>query len=264
MRVTKTRASLVETSGSSATPSARGTDLIERTTGGTTQTCYPLYDAHGNSVATLGRPATTGALPSLGDERSYDAWGRVRLGLQTGAPSARYCASLGHVQDDESGLTYMRARYYEASTGRFLSEDKAWQGKNWYVYCGSNPVNRVDESGNSATEEVLRCFLYIFHGLDREKMPAGTALRLLEFLQQLIDNVAEAKNLEGDVHLDLAEAAFQDALAAPDTFNKEMGMQIGNAQKSLAAKCYAESKLIKAFGTSFVNICRALVTLDDL
>ena len=48
---------------------------------GTTQTRYPLYDAHGNSVATLGRPTTTGGLPGLGDERSYDAWGRVRLGL---------------------------------------------------------------------------------------------------------------------------------------------------------------------------------------
>lgn len=123
---------------------ARGTDMIERTTMSGTQTRFPLYDAHGNSVGTLGR---SGSSWTLGDERAYDAWGKVRSGLATGAPSARYCASLGHVQDDESELVYMRARYYEPGTGRFVSEDTARHGFNWYSYCGNNPVNRTDNSG---------------------------------------------------------------------------------------------------------------------
>ena len=107
---------------------ARGTEMIERVTSSGTQARFPLYDAHGNSVATLGR---SGSSWTLGDERSYDAWGRVRQGAQAGVPSSRYCASLGHVQDDESGLVYMRARYYEPGTGRFVSQDIARDGWNW-------------------------------------------------------------------------------------------------------------------------------------
>jgi RHS repeat-associated protein len=108
---------------------------------------YPLYDAHGNMVATLHRSGM-GSF-GLSDSRSYDAWGSVRLGNATGDPKHAYCASLGHVKDDESGLTYMRARYYESSTGRFISEDPEGDGFNWYVYCGNNPISYVDGTGNS-------------------------------------------------------------------------------------------------------------------
>ena len=123
---------------------ARGLDLIERTTQAGTTTGFPLYDAHGNDVATLTRSGTGW---SVGDERGYDAWGRVRLGAAQGPPSARYCASLGHVQDDESGLVYMRARYYEASTGRFVSEDHGLDGTNWFVYAHNTPTAFRDASG---------------------------------------------------------------------------------------------------------------------
>jgi hypothetical protein len=51
------------------------------------------------------------------------------------------------VTDDESGLVYMRARYYEPGTGRFVSEDPAMDGTNWYVYCGNDPASRVDANG---------------------------------------------------------------------------------------------------------------------
>ena len=87
---------------------ARGVDLIERTAqGGAVTTGFPLYDAHGNNVATLSRSGTG---YSVNDRRSYDAWGVVRAQQSGGDPKLRYCASLGHKQDDESGLIYMRAR----------------------------------------------------------------------------------------------------------------------------------------------------------
>lgn len=88
---------------------------------------YPLYDAHGNNVATLTK-AGTNAWSIAGTLRAYDAWGNVVAGGALGDPSGRYCANLGHVQDDESGLVYMRARYYEPGTGRFISEDPAMDG----------------------------------------------------------------------------------------------------------------------------------------
>ncbi|HMS56820.1 MAG TPA: RHS repeat-associated core domain-containing protein, partial [Fimbriimonadaceae bacterium] len=68
----------------------------------------------------------------------------------SGEPFQRYCANLGHVQDEESGLIYMRARYYEPWTGRFVSEDSARDGKNWYIYCNNDPLNYIDRSGQNA------------------------------------------------------------------------------------------------------------------
>jgi RHS repeat-associated protein len=66
-----------------------------------------------------------------------------------GGPKGRYVANLGHVQDDESGLIYMRARYYEPESGRFVSEDLARDGSNWFLYCANQPTMQTDPTGNA-------------------------------------------------------------------------------------------------------------------
>lgn len=110
--------------------------------------------SHGNNAGTLN------------DLRNYDAWGSVRAQQSAGDQKLRYCANLGHRQDDpdslrscaraslgvlehETGLIYMRARYYEPSSGRFLSEDPALSGRNWFTYCCNEPVNNADRTGNA-------------------------------------------------------------------------------------------------------------------
>jgi RHS repeat-associated protein len=134
---------------------ARGIEAIETTTGsGSPVTVYPLYDVHGNMVATLTKN-TAGTSWSVGDERSYDVWGSVRSGATTGGPKGRYVASLGHVQDDESGLIYMRARYYEPGTGRFLSEDPGRYSTNMYVYCSNKPTTMQDQNGKNPIIAVM-------------------------------------------------------------------------------------------------------------
>ena len=35
-------------------------------------------------------------------------------------------------------------------TSRFITQDPAQDGMNWYVYCGNNPINNIDPSGLSA------------------------------------------------------------------------------------------------------------------
>ena len=62
----------------------------------------------------------------------------------------------GSVSDASSGLQYMNARFYQPSTGRFLSQD-SYSGNPYdpwtqhlYSYCGNNPVNMVDPTGHSA------------------------------------------------------------------------------------------------------------------
>ena len=60
----------------------------------------------------------------------------------------------GSVTDTSSGLQYMNARYYDPSTGRFLSQD-SYSGNPYdpwtqhlYSYCGNNPTNMVDPTGH--------------------------------------------------------------------------------------------------------------------
>ena len=55
----------------------------------------------------------------------------------------------GREQDPETGLYYYRARYYDPTIGRFLSEDPIGfrGGINKYAYVGNRPLNFVDPFG---------------------------------------------------------------------------------------------------------------------
>jgi RHS repeat-associated protein len=60
----------------------------------------------------------------------------------------------GEVFDDESGLYYLSARYYDPSVGRFINED-SYEGQlnnplslNQYTYVQNNPSRYTDSSGH--------------------------------------------------------------------------------------------------------------------
>lgn len=66
----------------------------------------------------------------------------------------------GGICDEETGLYYLNARFYDPSTGRFLNPD-SYRGEaadpmslHLYAYCANNPVNMVDPTGHAA-ETVL-------------------------------------------------------------------------------------------------------------
>jgi RHS repeat-associated protein len=126
-------------------PGLRGCDGMRVSVDGTqTAVGWPIYDTHGNNVGMFKQENDN--LSSVNHERRYDAWGAAVW--QTGDPPMQgYCAAIGHRKEPESELVYMRARYYEPSTGRFISEDPAYDGANWYVYCASDPVNYHDKDG---------------------------------------------------------------------------------------------------------------------
>ncbi|RYG97789.1 MAG: RHS repeat-associated core domain-containing protein, partial [Alphaproteobacteria bacterium] len=136
----------------------RGTERQELLAANQTDVSYPLYDIHGNAFAHVRRdPNSFGAYLPLteSDVRSYDPWGNITtsgtgggfMGGEPGRPTQAYCASLGHRKDDETGLIYMRARYYDPQNGRFVSEDPVRSGYNWSTYCDNDPVNATDPKG---------------------------------------------------------------------------------------------------------------------
>ncbi len=76
----------------------------------------------------------------------------------------RYVGKHG-IQFEENGLYFMRARYYDANTGRFLTEDPVW-ATNLYPYAGNNPVTNIDPSGNISQEaDALLTALFPAYGV---------------------------------------------------------------------------------------------------
>ena len=75
----------------------------------------------------------------------YDAFGQRIAGQENIPNRLRYNAQ---IEDDQTGLYYLRARYYNTGNGRFTQEDVIYNdGLNLYAYCSSNPVMYSDPSG---------------------------------------------------------------------------------------------------------------------
>ena len=141
-------------------------------------TSYYLFNAHGDVVQ------LTDELGIVTKSYSYSAFGVETDPDPNDTNPFRYCAEYF---DLSSGTYYIRARYYDPTTSRWLSPDSHWnptnmiygdepvkwnereanprdplglntyaylpnmaaimQSGNLYVYCGNNPVMYVDPSG---------------------------------------------------------------------------------------------------------------------
>ena len=87
------------------------------------------------------------AAGNVQNDYQYDAFGQRIAGHENIPNRLRYNAQ---IEDDLTGLYYLRARYYNTGIGRFTQEDVIYNdGLNLYAYCGSNPVMYEDPSGYS-------------------------------------------------------------------------------------------------------------------
>jgi RHS repeat-associated protein len=90
------------------------------------------------------------------DAYNYDGYGNLLQSVGN-ANNERY---RGETSDAATGLQYLRARYYDPSTGRFLSTD-AFEGslespvsRHRYLYGNNNPLTYSDPSGDFSIAEV--------------------------------------------------------------------------------------------------------------
>jgi RHS repeat-associated protein len=90
--------------------------------------------------------AQSDATQAIAATRQYDAFGMVTNQTGNWSGPFGYAGGFGY-QEDETGLRLLGHRYYDPSTGRFLTRDPIKDGRNWYSYCENNPISSADASG---------------------------------------------------------------------------------------------------------------------
>jgi RHS repeat-associated protein len=125
--------------------------------------------------------STVGLTDAAGGSRQsifYDAWGNERERIGSSANNFTFT---GHELDEETGLIYAKARFYDANIGRFLSQDDVLgevsdpPDLHLYAYAQMNPLIFIDPSGN------------------------------IEFIQDLREGVRDVSNLVMESGISLAE-----------------------------------------------------------
>jgi RHS repeat-associated protein len=111
--------------------------LSERRSGTSTFSHAGIKNQHEQTAANESSAAT----------QTYDAFGNLVSSSGTWKGPFGYGGSFGYQADGDSGLKLLGHRYYDSSTGRFLTGDPAKHGRNWFTYCDANPLKRCDDNG---------------------------------------------------------------------------------------------------------------------
>ncbi len=111
---------------------------------------FYVYDG-GGSVRQL-----TDSNNNMTDEYEYDAYGNSFTKVGT---TPNNCFYRGEQLDPDLGMYYLRARWYNPATGRFLSRDpldgQFWDPKTLhkYLYASGDPINVMDPTGQGPVME---------------------------------------------------------------------------------------------------------------
>ena len=130
--------------------------VVANTTGGTTTNHLPGISSKTGGTSTFSHSGIkNGVLQSNSSQtntgtKRYDAFGNVLATTGSWTTQFSYGAPFGYQSDSEFGYQLLGHRFYDPSTGRFLTRDPIKDGRNWYAYCEGNPVSFGDPNGNQA------------------------------------------------------------------------------------------------------------------
>ena len=111
---------------------------------------YNVINTKGDIIASDG---------SNGIDYNYNAYGTELYNCSSANP----IGYRNYYYDSETGLYYLKARYYDPTTGQFTQEDTVQDDNlqyNLYGYCSGNPVLYTDPSGhNKVLKNVVRLII---------------------------------------------------------------------------------------------------------
>ena len=118
------------------------------------------------------------------------------------------------------GDYYYNARWYDAQTGRFITEDPARDGQNWYSYVTNNPLKYIDPTGMSRVDgddvDDAR------DDQQREIDEVDREIREADSLEEAEALYKDKLDLQGDLPVDF------DALYQTDNILNELAQLNGN------------------------------------
>ncbi|WP_158543288.1 RHS repeat-associated core domain-containing protein [Dyella psychrodurans] len=153
---------------------------------------YILTDPNGTVLA---EADAQGNITKTFDYRPY---GEQALGQPPNGPGYT-----GHVNDPDTDLVYMQARYYDPETGRFLSVDPAGPapgdvfGFNRYAYAHNNPITNVDPNGRESASLTLQGVTALQADI-AQTTPAQASQALMAM--SLIPGIGDIPNIAQAVH----------------------------------------------------------------
>ena len=149
----------VEQSGVLTEKYFRGSTIDELVAGYVTQSgnLTPYLFQHDQTMNVSAETKPNGGTQA---SMAYYAFGETQATTGTPVNRLQYTGR----ENDGTGLYYYRARYYDPSIGRFISEDpkKFAAGINFFAYVNNNPVNANDPSGESAASDLLKVVIGAF------------------------------------------------------------------------------------------------------
>jgi len=170
--------------------------------------------------------------------RQYDAFGNLVGSSSSSSNPFGFAGNWGYQNDSDSGLKLLGHRYYDASTGRFLTRDPIKDGRNWYAYCWNSPVNAIDPNG---------LFIFYFGG---EASATGTlahaAVETIGWFDPITGNYGTTESL----HLGFGIGAIA-ALDAKLGFSFESPMTTGwSPSRSSMLELAGEPKSLAGAGAA--------------
>jgi RHS repeat-associated protein len=113
---------------------------------GDTRTTGANIYYHADALGTT--RSITNASQTKTDTLDTDAFGLTVTSTGSTSPMPfKFGGQSGYWSHGSTGLLRLGYRYYDPSTGRFISRDPACDEYNWYTYCENDPVNCVDPEG---------------------------------------------------------------------------------------------------------------------
>ena len=186
-------------------------------------TYYYIYNLQGDVVGLVKSSGTSVV------SYTYDAWGNpesISGSMASTLGAANPFRYRSYYFDTESGLYYLMSRYYDPVVGRFLNADYALGVNqdsatyNLYVYCGNNPITRMDIKG-LFWEEIGDFFTSVGNGIVEGVKAVGN------FVANSVKNYARDYSYEVIEHnMNAAKDKYNESTVGINGLNPDAPVQV--------------------------------------